>query len=128
MQMAKLPSLSIILSKRSGFHPSTAEIVAFFIWHHFYIRTNGGFYLEFYTKDENYQLVQGVVGPRWSLSVTRFNNIAILERFDSADNTVFPIQYKNMYTMPQWYYHCSDTFGNISFVHPSCAQTLQWLS
>ena len=92
MQMAKLPSLSIILSKRSGFHPSTAEIVAFFIWHHFYIRTNGGFYLEFYTKDENYQLVQGVVGPRWSLSVTRFNNIAILERFDSADNTVFPIQ------------------------------------
>ena len=87
-----------------------------------------GFYLEFCTKDKNSQLVQGVVGPRWSLSVTRFNNIAILERFDSADNTVFPIQYKNMYTMPQWYYHCSDTFGNISFVHPSCAQTLQWLS
>ena len=51
-----------------------------------------GFYLEFCTKDKNSQLVQGVVGPRWSLSVTRFNNIAILERFDSADNTVFPIQ------------------------------------
>ena len=51
-----------------------------------------GFYLEFCTKDKKSQLVQGVVGPRWSLSVTRFNNIAILERFDSADNTVFPIQ------------------------------------